>query len=58
MRVIPREDAIETIEKVLLFMETMRLSRILDQFTFHIIMLQPAIQLLALVQRVGGISFP
>ena len=54
--VIPGEDAIETIEKVLFFTETVRLSRVYDQFSLHAVALQAAIQLLALAEWIGGVG--
>jgi hypothetical protein len=46
--VVPREDAIQSVQQMLLLVETVRLSRVDDQFGLDAISLQPAVQLLAL----------
>src|SRR5271165_6998 len=56
VRVVPRQDAIQAVEQMLLLVKAMRLPWINHQFTFHAVALQPAIQLLALAQRIDGIG--
>src|ERR1044071_5002720 len=55
MRVEPGEDAIEPVEKVLLFAKPMRLARVNDKVAFDPVAFQRSIKHLTLTQRVNRI---
>src|SRR5207302_6089900 len=52
--VVPGEDAVQTIEKVLFLVETVRLARVDNHFGLDAVALQAAVTFLALARRIDG----
>src|SRR5258706_11393745 len=57
VRAVPRDDAVQAIEQVLLFTESMRFARIEHEVCVDAVPLEPAVELLTLPDRIRRVVF-
>src|SRR6185503_15111087 len=53
----PGDDAVEAVDEVLLLAQPVRLARVDDEIRLDVVALQPAVELLALTDRIGFVGF-
>src|SRR5215212_394613 len=57
MLIEPAEHAVQAVDEVLLLAQPVRLARVDDELRLDVVTLQPAVELLALSDRVGLVRF-
>src|SRR3954468_18983280 len=51
----PGDDTVQTVDEVLLLAQSVRFARVEDEVGIDVVPLQPAVELLALADRIGGV---